>query len=85
MHYDPKISEPMRGHDPADADMWPLWNCIRMPRLVIRGETSDLLARETVERMEASGAEAIEVAETGHAPALIDRLQIAAVRSFLIG
>lgn len=84
MHYDPRISEPMRGHEPEDVDMWALWERIRMPRMVIRGETSDVLPEEAVRRMEASGAEAYQVPMTGHAPALLDPLQIEAVRSFLV-
>jgi pimeloyl-ACP methyl ester carboxylesterase len=83
MHYDPRISEPLRGSVSADVDMWAQWDRMWMPRLVIRGETSDLLLRETVARMEASGAVAYEVAGTGHAPALLDPLQIEVVRSFL--
>ncbi len=85
MHYDPRIAEPLRGHDPVDVDMWPLWNAIGMPRLVIRGATSDLLLPDTLARMAGSGAQTLEVAETGHAPALLDPVQIAAVRSFLTG
>ena len=85
MHYDPRIAEPLRGHDPADVDMWALWDRIRVPRLVIRGETSDILLPETFARMEASGAEAFQVPETGHAPALLDPLQIEVIRSFLEG
>jgi pimeloyl-ACP methyl ester carboxylesterase len=83
MHYDPKIAEPLRGHEPVDVDMWALWERIRMPRMVIRGETSDVLPKETFERMEASGAAAFLVAGTGHAPALLDPLQIEAIRAFL--
>lgn len=85
MHYDPRIAEPLRGHDPTDVDTWPLWERIRMPRLVIRGVNSDLLLADTLARMAASGAETLVVAETGHAPALLDPAQIAAVRAFLIG
>lgn len=85
MHYDPRIAEPLRGHEPVDVDMWPFWDRIRIPRMVIRGETSDVLPAETFRRMEASGAVAYEVAVTGHAPALLDPLQIEAIRSFLIG
>jgi pimeloyl-ACP methyl ester carboxylesterase len=85
MHYDPRIAEPLRGHDPVDVDMWALWDRIRMPRLVMRGETSDILLPETLSRMEASGATAVEVALTGHAPALLDPLQIETIRSFLAG
>jgi pimeloyl-ACP methyl ester carboxylesterase len=85
MHYDPRIAEPLRGHEPVDVDMWALWDRIRVPRMVIRGETSDILLPETVVRMEASGAVAFEVPVTGHAPALLDPLQIEAIRAFLDG
>lgn len=85
MHYDPRIAEPLRGHDPVDVDMWAFWDRIRVPRMVIRGATSDILLPDTVQRMEASGALAYEVPETGHAPPLVDPLQIEAIRSFLSG
>jgi pimeloyl-ACP methyl ester carboxylesterase len=84
MHYDPKIAEPMRGHDPVDVDMWPFWDRIKIPRLAIRGETSDVLPPETFDRMRDSGATTFLVPETGHAPALLDPPQIAAIRSFLV-
>ena len=83
MHYDPRIGEPLRGHDPVDVDMWAFWDKISVPRLVIRGETSDILLPETLARMAISGAEVRVVAETGHAPALLDPAQIEAIRSFL--
>nr|WP_294526859.1 alpha/beta hydrolase [uncultured Rhodopila sp.] len=83
MHYDPRIAEPLRGHEPVDIDMWPFWDRIRVPRMVIRGETSDVLLADTFRRMEASGAEAFEVPVTGHAPALLDPAQIEAIRAFL--
>lgn len=83
MHYDPRIAEPMRGHDPVDVDIWPFWHRIQVPRLVIRGETSDVLPAETFARMIAAGAEGFEVPITGHAPALLDPAQIGVVRDFL--
>src|SRR3978361_2266021 len=67
MHYDPRIAEPFRGVKATDVDMWPLWERLWMPRLVIRGETSDLLLPETVARMETSGAICCVVSATGHA------------------
>jgi pimeloyl-ACP methyl ester carboxylesterase len=85
LHYDPRIAEPMRGQEPLDVDMWPVWDRIGVRRMVIRGETSDVLPAETFRRMEASGAEAFEVPVTGHAPALLDPLQIEAIRLFLTG
>ncbi len=83
MHYDPRIAEPLRGAEAADLDMWTLWDRMWMPRLVIRGETSDILLAGTVARMEASGAVSFEVPQTGHAPALLDPAQIEVVRAFL--
>jgi pimeloyl-ACP methyl ester carboxylesterase len=85
MHYDPRIAEPMRGTGPADIDMWDQWDRIWMPRLVIRGETSDFLLPDTLARMEGSGAIVFQVPLTGHAPTLLDPLQIEAVQSFLTG
>jgi pimeloyl-ACP methyl ester carboxylesterase len=85
MHYDPRIAEPLRGQEPADVDLWPFWDRIRVPRLVIRGETSDVLPSDIFARMEASGAMVFEVPLTGHAPALLDPPQIEAIRAFLAG
>jgi pimeloyl-ACP methyl ester carboxylesterase len=85
MHYDPRIAEPLRGHDPVDVDMWALWERIRVPAMVVRGATSDVLLPDTFARMKGSGATSLEVPMTGHAPALLDPAQIEAIRSFLGG
>ena len=84
MHYDPDIAAPLRDHTPVAVELWPLWDRIRMPVLAIRGEVSDLLLPDTLARMEASGAKTLTVPDTGHAPALMDPAQIAAVRAFLL-
>jgi pimeloyl-ACP methyl ester carboxylesterase len=85
LHYDPAIAAPLRDHAPVAVDLWPLWARIRMPILAIRGEASDLLLPETLARMAETGAQTLVVPETGHAPALMDDAQIAAVRAFLLG
>jgi len=85
LHYDPKITEPIRDTVPLDVDMWPFWELIKMPILAIRGESSDLLTEETFDRMKAEGAETFIVPNAGHAPALMDDSSIAAVREFLAG
>ena len=64
--------------------MWAFWDRINVPVLAIRGEDSDLLLPETLARMKASGAKSFIVPGTGHAPALMDSLQIEAVRAFLL-
>jgi len=85
LHYDPKITEPIRDTVPLDVDMWPFWDLIKIPILSIRGESSDLLTEETFARMKAEGAETLVVPNAGHAPALMDEPSIAAVREFLGG
>ena len=84
MHYDPALAEPMRDNPAAPVDLWEFWERIRVPVLAIRGEVSDLLLPDTLARMEAFGAKSLVVPDTGHAPALMDLAQIAAVRAFLL-
>jgi pimeloyl-ACP methyl ester carboxylesterase len=84
LHYDPRIADPIRaGGEPADADMWAFWDRVTIPVLAIRGEDSDLLLPDTFARMAASGAATLEVADAGHAPALMDAPTIEAIRAFL--
>jgi pimeloyl-ACP methyl ester carboxylesterase len=83
LHYDPAITAPIRANEPQDVDMWPVWDRIDIPCLVIRGATSDLLLAETVARMEVSGAEAWVVPDAGHAPALMDAASAQRIASFL--
>jgi pimeloyl-ACP methyl ester carboxylesterase len=87
VHYDPAIAVPFNAAAPhQDVDLWATWDAIRCPALVIRGELSDLLARQTVERMKTTGprAQAVEIAGVGHAPTLMQPDQIAIVRDFLL-
>jgi pimeloyl-ACP methyl ester carboxylesterase len=88
VHYDPAIAVPFNAAAPhKDLDLWPVWEAIRCPTLVIRGELSDLLSRETVERMKTTGprAQSVEIAGVGHAPTLMQADQIRIVREFLLG
>lgn len=84
LHYDPKIISPIRATTPLDVDMWPVWEMIKIPRLVIRGAQSDLLLSKTCERMIAEGAEGYSVADAGHAPALLDYESQARIKAFLL-
>jgi pimeloyl-ACP methyl ester carboxylesterase len=87
-HYDPKIGEAYRASLPErDLEMWPMWNAVRAPTLLLRGEVSDLLTRETAEQMASTGpkAKVIEIPGVGHAPTLLHDDQIAIVREFLLG
>jgi pimeloyl-ACP methyl ester carboxylesterase len=87
VHYDPAIAVPFDAAAPhKDIDLWPVWGEVRCPTLVIRGALSDLLSRETVERMQTTGprARAVEIPGVGHAPTLMQPGQIAIVRQFLL-
>jgi pimeloyl-ACP methyl ester carboxylesterase len=87
LHYDPRIAEPMRAVEIADVDLWPLWDAVSCPTLVLRGAESDLLLSETAAEMKQRGprAELIEFPGCGHAPALLDPAQIAPLRDWLAG
>ena len=83
-NYDPAIVAPM----PAalvDSVIWPLYDQITCPTLVIRGADSDLLLPETAQEMTQRGPKATiyEVPGCGHAPALMADDQIAAIAQFL--
>jgi len=87
-HYDPRIAEPYRKTLPEkDLELWPQYDAVACPTLVIRGAQSDLLSRETVAQMRERGpkAQAVEVAGVGHAPTLMHDDQITVVREFLVG
>jgi pimeloyl-ACP methyl ester carboxylesterase len=87
MHYDPKLAEPFRASMPEkDLELWPLWDAIRCPTLVLRGAQSDLLTRDTCDRMMQRGpkAKVAEIAGVGHAPTLMHGDQISPVRDFLL-
>jgi pimeloyl-ACP methyl ester carboxylesterase len=70
----------------GDMEIWPLYDAIRCPTLVIRGANSDLLAKKTVQEMAQRGpkAKVVEIPNVGHAPTLMHADQIAIVRDFLV-
>ena len=82
--YDPAIAVPFRAQ-PTGANLWPLWDAIRCPTLVLRGERSDLLSRETAQAMSERGPRprVAEIAGVGHAPTLLPRDQVDIVVDFL--
>ena len=86
-HYDPRIAEAFRATLPEkDMELWPAYDAIRCPTLVLRGEQSDLLSRATTQEMTARGPKArvVEIRGVGHAPTLMHADQIALVRDFLL-
>ncbi|MDP1606261.1 MAG: alpha/beta hydrolase [Rhodocyclaceae bacterium] len=90
LRYDPAIAVPFKAVMAAqgegkDIELWPLYDAIRCPTLIIRGENSDLLTRATVAAMQERGprALAVEIPNVGHAPMFMDDAQLAVVSEFL--
>ncbi|MGQ0664740.1 MAG: alpha/beta fold hydrolase [Pseudomonadota bacterium] len=90
LRYDPAIAQVFADGPLDDMALWPVWDRIACPVLVIRGAESDLLLAGTVAEMGQRGAAAASamvrtavIPGCGHAPALMDEDQIALVRGFL--
>jgi pimeloyl-ACP methyl ester carboxylesterase len=83
--YDPAIAAAF-GAPLKDVVLWPVWDAIRCPTLVLRGRQSDLLLQETALAMTQRGPHArlLEFDGIGHAPALMADDQVEAVRAFLL-
>jgi pimeloyl-ACP methyl ester carboxylesterase len=66
-------------------DLWPVWDGVRCPTLVLRGANSDLLLETTARQMQERGprARVIEFPGIGHAPWLMSEDQIGVIREFL--
>ncbi len=94
--YDPGILSAMRrsnnigiefGKDfLMGIDLWPAWDSVKCPTLVLRGAESDLLPESTARRMQERGprAKVVEFPGIGHAPWLMSADQIKVVRDFLL-
>jgi pimeloyl-ACP methyl ester carboxylesterase len=88
MHYDPSIAVAFKAELPDhDLEQWDLYERIRCPTMVLRGELSDLLTRDTANEMTRRGprAKLAEIPGVGHAPTLVHEDQIQVVRDFLSG
>lgn len=85
LHYDPKIAMPFQAQEIDDVDLWSLWDAMTAPVLLLRGAESDLLTAETAQDMTGRGPKAklLEFPGCGHAPALLDRQQMAPVLEWL--
>jgi pimeloyl-ACP methyl ester carboxylesterase len=87
LHYDPGLAEPFRATMPeGDMELWPIWDAIQCPTLVVHGALSDLLTAATCKKMKQRGpkAKVVDLAGVGHAPTLMHADQIGIVRDFLL-
>jgi len=85
-HYDLRIAEGYQATMPdKDLELWHVYDAVRCPTLLIRGERSDVVSRATAQEMTRRGpkAKVVEIRNVGHAPTLLHQDQIAVVRDFL--
>ena len=85
--YDPLIAAPFKAAFSGEPiDLWPIYERIACPTLVLRGAESDLLTREVWQQMGERGPRATlaEIPGVGHAPMFLNDDQIAIVRDFLL-
>lgn len=85
LHFDPVIVASFLASPAQDIVLWPLWDRLECPVLVIRGAESDLLSADTVAEMRRRGAACDElvVPSTGHAPMLMSADEVAEVAAWL--
>jgi pimeloyl-ACP methyl ester carboxylesterase len=85
MHYDPAVMRVFAAVSATPVDLWPVWDAIACPTLVVRGADSDLLLPETADEMTRRGPRArlVTIPGCGHAPALNTPDQLAALDEFL--
>lgn len=91
LHYDPAISLAFRPMTPeiaaaTEAVLWQAYERIACPTLIVRGEYSDLLSRETAADMLARNANArlVEIPGVGHAPTFMSPEQLDIACDFLL-
>jgi pimeloyl-ACP methyl ester carboxylesterase len=84
---DPMIGEAVRSAPAAAApDLWPVFRALAaVPTLVLRGASSDILSRATLDRMQAEKPDlvSVEVPNRGHVPLLDEPEAVAAIDAFL--
>jgi len=88
LSHDTAIAQPMLDEESnaVPPDLWPLFEGMKdIPMLLVRGELTDLLAMECVERMQAisPGLVVAQIPDRGHAPMLDEPVAVEAIEQFL--
>ena len=84
--YDPAIGASLtRPQETGDIDLWPVWEAVEYPVLLLRGAESDILTLETAEQMKRGKPDVmmVELKGVGHAPSLMEESQISLIRHWL--
>jgi pimeloyl-ACP methyl ester carboxylesterase len=84
LDYDPAVIQNLRFKI-RSINLWAVWEKVKCPVLVIRGENSDILTLKTLDQMQVTcpKLEVLTVKDAGHAPALMDSAQIDVIEAWL--
>lgn len=89
-HYDLGIAQAFKALTPEQAMqgeqiLWQAYTSVQAPILITRGKESDLLSKQTLQKMLSlnTHARAVEFAGVGHAPTLMSEDQIETVAGFI--
>lgn len=86
LHYDPGLAAPFEVSPTGPVDLSLVWSRVAVPTLLLRGAESDILDAETAAEMAMQpGVRLVVLPGIGHAPALMDAVQIELVAGFLAG
>jgi pimeloyl-ACP methyl ester carboxylesterase len=84
--YDPDIRVPFSDAKALenDVDLWPVFNMIKVPILVLHGKDSDILLESTAQKMaERDNVELVQYPDTAHLPPLMTNHDIKDILTWL--
>ena len=85
--YDPGFMESMKKYPDAiaDFDIWPVFEKIQCPVLVLHGINSNVLTNEVAQQMKIRGknVEVVDFQEIGHAPHLMTNEHVSIISTWL--
>ncbi len=86
LNYDPAISVPLKSMPKDDVDLWPVWDRLQCPVLLIRGAQSDILPAATADEMARRHAPLtrVDYPNIGHAPSLMADEHISLIKDWLL-
>ena len=83
---DPAIGKSFVTQPRNDVVLWPIWDMITCPVLLLRGAESELLPAAVADEMTRRGPKArlVTIDGAGHAPALLSEQELRPIREFLL-
>jgi len=86
--YDPGLMESMKKNPDAitDFDIWPVFEKIQCPILVLRGINSNVLSNDVAQQMKIRGknVDVVDFPDIGHAPHLMTDEHVSILRAWLL-